>query len=95
MAIPESLSFEEYRLVVQQQSSQTYQSPQDPYRSYFSHYGVDGSSIYSLPFQYDEQGNPIYFPAPEAYQFINSFIPTLPMQPSNQQGKPFQGQPLV
>ena len=49
MEIPDGLSFEEYRLVVQQQSSQTDQSPQDPNSPYFSHYGANGTPIYSLP----------------------------------------------
>ena len=95
MAVPHGLSFEEYWLAVQHQSSHTIQSPQDPNRPYFSNYVVDGTPIYSLPFQYDEHGKPIYLPAPEAYQFINGFIPPLPGQPSNQQGKPFQGKPSV
>ena len=70
------------------------QSSQDIYCPYFSHYGVDGAPIYSFPYQYDEQGNPIRLPAPEAYQYINGFISTLPVQPYNQQGQPFQGKPL-
>ena len=88
MEIHDSLSPEEYRLAVQKQKSQVDQSSHDLNHPYFSHYGVDGTPIYSFPFQSDEHGNPIYFPAPEAYQYINGFIPTLPVQPSNQQGQP-------
>ena len=34
---------------------------------------MDSDLIYVFPYQYDEQGNPLHFPAHEAYQYINGF----------------------
>ena len=87
--IPKNIYLEEYRLSLQSSISKVDQSSQDIYCPYFSHYGMDGDLIYSFPYQYDEQGNPICLPAPDTYQYINGFISTLPVQPSNQQGQPF------
>ena len=92
-AIPENISLEEYRLSLQPSNSEVGQSSQDLNCPYFSCYGPDGTSIYVFPYQYDEQGNPLRFPAPEAYQYINSFLSAQAGQPYNPQGQPFQGQP--
>ena len=69
--------------------SEVGQSSQDLNHPYFSHYGADGAPIYVFPYQYDEQGNPLRFPAPEAYQYINSFLSAQAGKPSNPKGKPF------
>ena len=85
----DGLSFQEHQLTTQQQSSRTYQTPQDFGEPYLSHYDVVGNPIYTLLFHYDEYENPIYFPASKSYQFLSGFRPTLLVKPSNQQGQPF------
>ena len=68
-AIPENISLEEYRLSLQQPNAEVGPSSQDPNRSYFSHYARDGTPVYAFPGQYDEHGEILRLPAPEAYLY--------------------------
>ena len=91
--MPKNISPEEYRLSLQQSNHEVGQSSQDPNRSYFSHYAQDGTPVYIFPYQYDEHGNPLRLPAPEAQLHVQGLPYNQVGQPYNPQGQPFQGQP--
>ena len=68
-AIPENISPEEYRVSLQHPNAEAGPFPQDPYRSFFSHFAQDGTPVYAFPGQFDEHGEALRLPAPEAYLY--------------------------